>query len=218
MMNYFNLIFSNQSILRNLQFQAFNKKTLFGDVIEFGANDIIDKNFSNLKKNECNITYSNIKTKNKDFIKIDLQKKFKIKKKYDFVIIFNVLEHLPDPELALNNINNLLKDGGCIIGSTPFLFRVHGAPKDFLRFTKDYLRLIIKKNRFKNIKINELGTGPFLSSTSILRSYLKYIPIFFQIFILFSLLIDKFLKIVVQTNPSKIYPIGYYFEAIKKIK
>ena len=63
MMNYFNLIFSNQSILRNLQFQAFNKKPLFGDVIEFGANDIIDKNFSNLKKNECNITYSNIKTK-----------------------------------------------------------------------------------------------------------------------------------------------------------
>ena len=50
MMNYFNLIFSNQSILRNLQFQAFNKKPLFGDVIEFGANDIIDKNFSNLKK------------------------------------------------------------------------------------------------------------------------------------------------------------------------
>ena len=32
---------------------------------------------------------------------------------------------------------------------------------------------------------------------------------------LISLLIDKFLNIVIQTNPSKIYPIGYYFEAIK---
>ena len=37
MMNYFNLILSNQSILRNLQFQALRKKNLFGDVIEFGA-------------------------------------------------------------------------------------------------------------------------------------------------------------------------------------
>ena len=88
-MNYFNLILSNQSILRNLQFQALSKTNLFGEVIEFGANDIIDRNFANLNKDKCNITYSNIKTKNKNFIKIDLQKKFKIKKKYDFVIIFN---------------------------------------------------------------------------------------------------------------------------------
>ena len=217
-MNYFNLILSNQSILRILQFQALSKTNLFGEVIEFGANDIIDKNFVNLKKDKCNITYSNIKTKNKDFIKIDLQKKFKLKKKYDFVVIFNVLEHLSDPELAFKNIHHILKDGGCIIGSTPFLFRVHGAPKDFLRFTQDYLRSIIKKNKFKKIKIKELGTGPFLASVSMLRSYLKYLPILFQIYILISLILDKFLNIVIKTNPSKIYPIGYYFEAVKKIK
>ena len=43
-------------------------------MIEFGADDKIDKNFANLNKNRCNITYSNIKTKNKSFVKLDLQK------------------------------------------------------------------------------------------------------------------------------------------------
>lgn len=215
-MNYFELILSNKSILRILQFQEFKKKRVFGEVIEFGANEKLEKNFIYSKNKEINATYSNIVTSNNKFIKIDLQKKIKIKKKFDYVIIFNVLEHLSKPEIALKNIRNILKKNGCIIGSTPFLFRVHGAPKDYYRFTHDYLKLTLKKSGFKNIKINALGTGPFLASISILRSYLKFIPIVFQCLILISVIFDKILSIFIKTNPKKIYPIGYFFLSYKK--
>ena len=212
-MNYFNLIFSNKSILRIFQLEIFKKFEINGDIIEFGASDEIEKNFCYSKLNNCKISYSNINPSNKEFLNIDLQKKILIELKYDYIIIFNVLEHLLDPNLALRNLSKICKKNGKIIGSTPFLFRVHGAPKDYSRFTKDHLIELLKSSNFKDIEIIELGTGPFLACISLLRSYLKYIPIFYQLLVLFALVFDKLIKLFIKTDPKKIYPIGYVFFA-----
>ena len=212
-MNYFNIIFSNKSILRILQQEIFKKFKINGDIIEFGASDEIEKNFCNSKLKNCKISYSNINSSNKEFVNIDLQKKILIELKYDYIIIFNVLEHLLDPNLALRNLSKICKKNGKIIGSTPFLFRVHGAPKDYSRFTKDHLIELLKSSNFKDIEIIELGTGPFLACISLLRSYLKYLPIFYQLLVLFALVFDKLIKLFIKTDPKKIYPIGYVFFA-----
>ena len=212
-MNYFNLIFSNKSILRIFQLEIFKKFQINGDIIEFGASDEIEKNFCNSKLKNCKISYSNINPSNKEFLNIDLKKDFLIDLKYDYIIIFNVLEHLLDPNLALRNLSKICKKNGKIIGSTPFLFRVHGAPKDYSRFTKDHLIELLKSSNFKDIEIIELGTGPFLACISLLRSYLKYIPIFYQLLVLFALVFDKLIKLFIKTDPKKIYPIGYIFFA-----
>ena len=212
-MNYFNLIFSNKSILRIFQLEIFKKFKINGDIIEFGASDEIEKNFCNSKLKNCKISYSNINSLNKEFVNIDLQKKILIELKYDYIIIFNVLEHLLDPNLAIRNLSKICKKNGKIIGSTPFLFRVHGAPKDYSRFTKDHLIELLKSSNFKDIEIIELGTGPFLACISLLRSYLKYIPIFYQLLVLFALVFDKLIKLFIKTDPKKIYPIGYIFFA-----
>ena len=212
-MNYFNIIFSNKSILRILQQEIFKKFKINGDIIEFGASDEIEKNFCNSKLKNCKISYSNINSSNKDFVNIDLQKKILIELKYDYIIVFNVLEHLLDPNLALRNLSKICKKNGKIIGSTPFLFRVHGAPKDYSRFTKDHLIELLRSSNFKDIEIIELGTGPFLACISLLRSYLKYLPIFYQLLVLFALVFDKLIKLFIKTDPKKIYPIGYIFFA-----
>ena len=212
-MNYFNLIFSNKSILRIFQLEIFKKFKINGDIIEFGASDDIEKNFCNSKLKNCKISYSNINSSNKEFVNIDLQKKILIELKYDYIIVFNVLEHLLDPNLALRNLSKICKKNGKIIGSTPFLFRVHGAPKDYSRFTKDHLIELLKSSNFKDIEIIELGTGPFLACISLLRSYLKYLPVFYQLLVLFALVFDKLIKLFIKTDPKKIYPIGYVFFA-----
>ena len=212
-MNYFNLIFSNKSILRIFQQEIFKKFKIEGEIIEFGASDEIYKNFCYNNLKNCKITYSNINSSNKEFLNIDLQKENSINTKYDFVVIFNVLEHLLKPNLAFKNLSKFLKKNGKIIGSTPFIFRVHGAPKDYSRFTKDHLIELLKSNNFENIQIFELGTGPFLACISLLRSYLKYLPIFYQLLVFLSLVIDKLIKLIIKTDPKKIYPIGYIFFA-----
>lgn len=212
-MNYFNLIFSNKSILRIFQQEIFKKFKIEGEIIEFGASDETHKNFCYNNLKNCKITYSNINSSNKEFLKIDLQKENSINTKYDFVVIFNVLEHLLKPNLAFKNLSKFLKKNGKIIGSTPFIFRVHGAPKDYSRFTKDHLIELLESNNFENIQIFELGTGPFLACISLLRSYLKYLPIFYQLLVFLSLVIDKLIKLIIKTDPKKIYPIGYIFFA-----
>ena len=212
-MNYFNLIFSNKSILRIFQQEIFKRFKIEGEVIEFGASDEISKNFCNHNFENYKITYSNINPLNKKFLNIDLQKEVLIDIKYDYVVIFNVLEHLLNPNLALKNLSKILKKSGKIIGSTPFLFRVHGAPKDYSRFTKDHLHELLKSNNFENIQIIELGTGPFLACISLLRSYLKYLPIFYQLLVLLAIIIDKLIKVIIKTDPKKIYPVGYIFFA-----
>jgi len=215
-MNYIKLLFSNNSILRILQKDEFKKYKLSGKCLEFGANHKIQRNFLYKDSNEYNIFYSNIDNKNKSFIKINLIKKLVHKKKYKNIIIFNVLEHLSEVNTALKNLNLLLDSKGKILGSTPFLYRIHGAPNDYNRFTKSYLQKILKEKKFTNIKINEIGLGPFLASFSLLRGFLKYLPIIYQILLTLVIIMDKILFYTMKTDPKKIYPIGYVFSAIKK--
>ena len=215
-MNYIKLLFSNNSILRVLQKNEFKKYKLSGKCLEFGANHKIQRNFLYKDSEKYQIFYSNIDNKNKSFIKINLIKKLAHKKKYNNIIIFNVLEHLSEVNIALKNLNLLLDSKGKILGSTPFLYRVHGAPNDYNRFTKSYLQKILKEKKFINIKINEIGLGPFLASFSLLRGFLKYLPIIYQILLSLVIIIDKILFYTMKTDPKKIYPIGYVFSATKK--
>ena len=191
-MNYINLIISNNSILRNLQIDEFKNFKLSGDCIEFGSNKKLSRNFLKKDAKNYNSVFSNM-FKYKDFVKIDIEKKIIHKKKYDFVIIFNVLEHISNLDYSIKNLYSLLKKNGKIIGSTPFLYRVHGAPKDYNRFTKQYLQKILKENNFKNIKIKELGIGPFLACISLLRGYIKYMPLISHFLVIAAILIDKLL-------------------------
>ena len=215
-MNYFNLIFSKDSILRSLQSIEFKKIKLQGSCLELGANKDIYRNF--LKPNSKNYVtiFSNIEKKNKAFLYLDLQKKINHNIKYDNVIAYNVLEHVYDIDIALKNINFLLKKNGRIYGSTPFIYRIHGAPDDYSRYSKSFIELKLKDNKFEDVNIKEIGLGPFLASFSLLRGYFKYLPIIYNIILFLIVLIDKFLIFFLKNNPKIIFPIGYVFSAKKK--
>lgn len=54
---------------------------------------------------------------------------------YDVVLSTQVIEHVDNLEFALAQITRVLKPGGLVILSFPFLYNVHGAPFDYRRFT-----------------------------------------------------------------------------------
>ena len=216
-MNYFKFFFSRNSILRDFQNFEFSKQSINGKCIELGASENHKKNFLKRNKKVTISDFSNFKSKSKNIIIIDLEKiSNNLKIKYDNVIIFNVLEHLNNVDIPLKNISRILKKNGNVIGSTPFLYRIHGAPQDHFRFTKENLLNMVEKNGFYKIKVKELGLGPFLASFSLMRGYLKYIPIVYEIILTFSLILDFIIKSFLKTNPKSIYPIGYFFTANKK--
>ena len=65
------------------------------------------------------------------------------------------------------------------------------------------------------VALREIGMGPFLASFSLLRGYLKYIPLLYQFLLIFFVMIDKLLILLMKNDPKLIYPIGYIFSAVK---
>jgi SAM-dependent methyltransferase len=63
---------------------------------------------------------------------------------YDFVVLDEILEHVRIPWVATKQIHRILKKGGCLITSSPFLIAEHKVPLDYWRFTKDGLRVLLE--------------------------------------------------------------------------
>lgn len=74
---------------------------------------------------------------------------------FDVVVATEVLEHLHDPKLAINQINRILKPGGICILSVPFLYPYHPDPQDFYRYTIDGLYSLFQN--FTDVKVEYHG-------------------------------------------------------------
>ena len=56
---------------------------------------------------------------------------------FDVVVCLEVIEHLPQPEQVLREVNRVLRAGGRAYFSMPFLYPIHDAPHDFTRWTEN---------------------------------------------------------------------------------
>jgi len=69
--------------------------------------------------------------------------------RFDVAICEQVLEHVIDPNAAARNLGGLVRPGGVVIVSTPFLIKVHELPMfgmyDYWRFTPRGLRTLLEK-------------------------------------------------------------------------
>jgi SAM-dependent methyltransferase len=65
----------------------------------------------------------------------------------DAVVMCELLEHLAQPRLAIDEALRVLRPGGTLCGSVPFLFPVHADPYDFHRYTEQGLRNLMSEFR-----------------------------------------------------------------------
>jgi len=77
--------------------------------------------------------------------------------RFDVVICTQVLEHLPDPLRAIQELSRVLKPGGELFLTTNLLFPIHGAPYDFFRFTNFGLEYLCRESEFSKIEITPRG-------------------------------------------------------------
>lgn len=76
----------------------------------------------------------------------------------DTIICTEMLEHVPHPREVVAEMWRLLRHGGVIIGSVPFLYPVHADPYDFQRFTPEGLQELFRA--FPHVAIVAMG-GPW---------------------------------------------------------
>ena len=76
---------------------------------------------------------------------------------FDTVLSSDVIEHLPNPELAFQEIGRVLAPGGTLILNTPFLYMLHEVPFDFLRHSRYSLERLSALAGLHIEELNELG-------------------------------------------------------------
>ena len=83
---------------------------------------------------------------------------------FDFIIISEVLEHLNEPYKLMAEIKRVLKDGGYLYITTPFIFGLHSLPYDYFRYTSKFYEYLSLKYELKLLKLeasNSIISLPF---------------------------------------------------------
>lgn len=90
----------------------------------------------------------------------------------DAVLLANLLEHVREPNTLLAECHRILKPGGVLLGTVPFMIQIHQRPYDFYRYTHMNLEYLLKKHSFRNsqiIPVSSLYALLFNVSTSFFR-------------------------------------------------
>ncbi|GIW65422.1 MAG: hypothetical protein KatS3mg093_401 [Candidatus Parcubacteria bacterium] len=114
---------------------------------------------------------------------------------FDIVIISETLEHLYNIHFVIREAVRVVKKGGLIFISTPFIFPEHGHPFDFFRYTAYFYDQIAKEYGLKIITLRKATTiiGSWFFLTNIVIFYLiSKIPlmkiVFYPVFVINNIL------------------------------
>ncbi len=76
---------------------------------------------------------------------------------FDTIILSDVLEHIFEPAQLWNEMSRVLKPGGKLLVSVPFLYWIHEAPHDYFRYTEFALRRAVQENSMRVVSLVALG-------------------------------------------------------------
>lgn len=102
----------------------------------------------------------------KNMMKIDVQNIDFEDNSLDGIVCLNVLEHVVDPVVSVKECYRVLKKGGVLLLTVPFMFPVHAAPSDYHRFTPYQLELMTVD--FSCIEIVQIG-DKWITAANILQ-------------------------------------------------
>lgn len=87
--------------------------------------------------------------------------------KFDCCITMNTLEHVYDPAALVREIHRVLKNGGTVHITIPWIFRIHGHPDDFTRPTPSWWQKTLEDAGFSSAEVTPLVWGRYSTGASI---------------------------------------------------
>jgi SAM-dependent methyltransferase len=75
----------------------------------------------------------------------------------DTVVCLETLEHVVDPQQVVREMARVLRPGGTLLLSVPFLYRIHAAPNDLWRFTEYQVLRMVQQAGLQVVQLKRLG-------------------------------------------------------------
>lgn len=81
-------------------------------------------------------------------------------KRFDTVILADVLEHIAQPANLIGELARVLTPGGKLVVMVPFLYRIHESPHDYHRYTRFSLEWMAQAAGLRVIEVSAYGGYP----------------------------------------------------------
>lgn len=142
-------------IIKTLQKEALKKyaKYIGGNVLDVGCGTEPYRRFITFEKY---IGMDQFDELNPDILGSATEIPFK-DKCFDAVLCTDVLEHITEPEKAINEMKRAIKDSGYLYVTVPQTWCLHYEPNDYFRFTKYAIKYLLEKDGFKILELDRIG-------------------------------------------------------------
>lgn len=156
--------FPRQSILRQLQYEHLGRLELSGTVLDLGGGQ--RAKYLHLLKSPQNVYSVNIDPKIEPTHLVQPGSPLPFDDdSFDSVISLNTLEHIYDASAVLQEMFRVVKPGGKVHVTVPFMFRIHGHPDDYFRATPSWWRETFCRAGFTSLEFQPLVWGRSATGT-----------------------------------------------------
>ena len=205
--------------LTNLKLEEKNL-ILSGRILDLGGRDLYWQDSQ--PRGASYLRFMKFENNKTEFLRLDIDKSTNPEYRIDFekdslpfadssvdnVLAFNLLEHIFNHQFLISEMFRVLKPNGLVVGSAPFLIKIHPDPYDFFRYSKQGLEKLFQEAGFREVKVEFIGRGPFCAEYSQIEFLIP--GIFRPLFVGLALALDKlFLKL--KPNFKEKYPLAYLF-------
>lgn len=205
-------VWKNYSLLRAYENDLVSTLTLSGRGIDLGAKSKDAKYYEFMDMtNVRQMDFVDFFHSGNGVIQVDLEKPFPIEDGlYDFVLMFNVMEHIYDYQNLIAESRRILSDTGVIHGIVPLMWHFHADPNDYFRFTWQALERILQNNGFGQPTIKPIACGPFKVAASQVGHVVRLRPLRLMLYMA-GISVDKVFSRI--SSGAENFAMAYYFSA-----
>lgn len=211
------LLLHGVSLYRALFHMELGTLTLKGRVLDLGGKSAKATYYRYIAgSDQCDIVVTDLEPK-LGVLALDVEKKFPVgDAEFDFILAFNLFEHVYSYQTAPSEIFRALKPGGSFVLCVPFLNEYHADPHDYFRFTAPALRRIWEEPGLKCTRMSAMGEGLLTfavtkTASLVFPSFLYRLaaPVLYLLAMPFDRIVSLRPKLDGLTMPAR-FPLGYY--------
>ena len=151
---------------------------------------------------------------------LDLTKKLPFNdNEFDTIILSDVLEHIPVPELLWVEMTRILTMNGKIIMNVPFYYWLHEQPHDYYRYTEFALRRFAQNCGLRLVQLEPTGGAPEIMTDIFAKNILRLPKLGRSLSLIAQWVTLRFIRTKlgkrISVATSSNFPLGYFLVAEK---